>query len=67
MIYNDKEIEEVLSLDNPWCLRDVLKELVRASNILLHDKNYDGHGWEGISHCVDRGNEIIKILERDRT
>jgi hypothetical protein len=55
-------LESVLALDNPWCLRDVLKKLIEASEILLQQKDYDGHGWEEISHCVDRGNEIVSIL-----
>lgn len=55
-------LQSVLALDNAWCLKDVIKKLIEASEILLHQKNYDGHGWEEISHCVDRGKEIVSIL-----
>ena len=55
-------LQSVLALDNAWCLKDVLKKLIEASEILLLQKNYDGHGWEEISHCVDRGKEIVSIL-----
>ena len=55
-------LQSVLALDNAWCLKDVMKKLIEASEILLHQKNYDGHGWEEISHCVDRGKEIVSIL-----
>ena len=55
-------LQLILSLDNPWCLRDVLKKLIESSEILLNDKNYDGHGWEEISHCVERAKEIIHLL-----
>ena len=55
-------LQSVLALDNAWCLKDVLKKLIDASEILLLQKNYDGHGWEEISHCVDRGKEIVSIL-----
>lgn len=67
----NKELEELLGLSKPWCLKDVLVKLVSASNILLLDKNYDGHGWEEISHCVDEAKNIeeiiIKIQEYGRT
>lgn len=55
-----------LDLDNPWPLVDVIKKLVSASEILLIDKNYDGHGWEEISHCVERGKEIISQIESEK-
>jgi hypothetical protein len=55
-------LQSVLALDNAWCLKDVLKKLIEASEILLHQKNYDGHGWEEINHCVERGKEIVSIL-----
>ena len=55
-------LQSVMALDNAWCLKDVLKKLIEASEILLLQKNYDGHGWEEISHCVDRGKEIVSIL-----
>jgi transcriptional regulator with XRE-family HTH domain len=57
MLYSD-----VLGLDNSWSLKDVLKKLIEASEILLHQKNYDGHGWEEINHCVERGKSIVSTL-----
>lgn len=55
---------KLLDLDKPWPLKDVLAKLIEATEILLHQKNYDGHGWEEISHCVQRGKEIINNLEK---
>jgi hypothetical protein len=55
-------LQSVLAMDNAWCLKDVMKKLIEASEILLHQKNYDGHGWEEINHCVERGKEIVSIL-----
>ena len=52
----------ILGLDNSWSLKDVLNKLIEASEILLHQKNYDGHGWEEINHCVERGKEIVSTL-----
>ena len=60
-------LEEVLALNQPWCLKDVLQKLGDASNILLLEKTYYGHGWEEISHCVERGQEIIKIISENGT
>ncbi len=57
MLYSD-----ILGLDNSWSLKDVLKKLIEASEILLHQKNYDGHGWEEINHCVEIGKEIVSTL-----
>lgn len=56
-------VEKVLAENEPWSLYEVLKKLVEASEILLIKKDYDGHGWEEISHAVKRGKEIIRVLE----
>jgi hypothetical protein len=58
-----KEVIEILGLANPWPLIDVLGKLIEATEILLHDKNYDRHGWEEMNHCVIRGKEIVSILQ----
>lgn len=67
----ESHLDEVLGLYKPWSLKDVLAKLASASNILLLDKNYDGHGWEEISHCVDEAKSIneliVKIQECGRT
>jgi len=54
---------DILGLKNAWPLKDVLKKLIEASEILLLKKDYDGHGWEEISHCVTRGKEILAMIE----
>lgn len=46
---------KALMEDQSWPLRDVLAKLIEASEILMHQKNYDGHGWEQISHAIERG------------
>lgn len=43
--------------DQPWPLRDVVRKLCDAAEILLHEKNYDGHGHEEISHALKVGRE----------
>lgn len=57
-------IDDILMLDRPYSLKHVIDKLVEASEILLHNKNYDGHGWELISHCVDLGKEISSKFEK---
>lgn len=64
LIQSLKERErEILQLNEHWTTADVLEKLIEASEILLHDKDYDGHGWEKIEHCVERGKEINKVLK----
>ena len=55
--------DEVLGHNNPWPLVDVLRKLTEASDTLLNRYNYDGHSHEEISICIERGKEIIKLLE----
>jgi hypothetical protein len=54
---------EVIGADQPWPLYDVLKKLIEASEILLHTKNFDGHGWEEIHHAAERAKQIIINIE----
>ncbi len=61
----NKELKiDILGVQNSWSLRDVLKELIRASNILLHDHDHDGLRHEEISLCVDRAKEITELLNK---
>lgn len=46
-------------MDEPWPLRDILAKLVEAADILLDEKDYDGHGWEQIAGCRDRAKAIL--------
>lgn len=56
--------EEIIQLKEPWPLKDIIGKLVEASEILLNNKNYDGHGWEEISHATKMGKDVIKKLEK---
>lgn len=56
-------IDEILRLDQPWPLKDILAKLIEASDILLHEKNYDQHGWEIISHATEEAKKIKALLE----
>lgn len=54
-----ERLRAVLMEDQAWPLRDVLAKLVEAGEILMHQKNYDGHGWEEISTAIERGKAAL--------
>jgi hypothetical protein len=50
-------------MTNPWPTPDVISKLIWAAEYLLHEKNYDRHGYEEVDMCVKRAKEILKRLE----
>ena len=56
-------IEKILRLDQPFNLEEILKGLVEASDILLHKKDYDGHGWEHLEYCYRHAKDVIRVLQ----
>lgn len=60
--YQNKIINSIIGNDQAYSLKDVLDKLVESANILLLQKDYDGHGWELINSARDRAGEISKIL-----
>jgi hypothetical protein len=44
---------------HPWDTKSVLKKLIEAADILLDDKNYDGHGYEQIQIARERAKTIV--------
>lgn len=63
---NTDSVNEKLPHDNDksWNTYDVITKLTEAANILLYDRNYDGHGWEEIEMCCKRGKEICDGLKQ---
>ncbi len=57
------DINKVLRFDNPYSLPEVLKGLVEAADVLLHEKAYDRAGWERLEYCYRHGKEIVEIFE----
>lgn len=55
---------EILRFSEPWSLLEVMKKLVEASDILLHQKDYDRLGWEEHEHAFREGKKIIQALEQ---
>ncbi len=58
-------IEKVLRLEEPFNLEEILKGLVEAADILLHKKDYDGHGWEHLEYCFRYAKDVIEVLQSD--
>lgn len=46
-------------LSNAWDIKSILMKLINASEILMHDKNYDGLGWEEVATCVNEGKKLL--------
>ncbi len=45
---------------SPWPAKDVVLKLVEATNILLDEKNYDGHGYEEMCAAKDAALKWLK-------
>ncbi len=54
-------------MDTPWPLVDVLRSLCNATEILLHERGYDAHGWETIQHAYEAGLKILAALAVEKT
>ena len=55
---------EAFCQTNPWSILAVLAKLSEAADILLIEKDYDGHGWESIQHAQQAyRNAIPSIAE----
>ena len=53
---------KVYRMSEPWCLEAVLKQLVKATDILLKEKGYDGNTYEEMEHCSKIGKELIEEI-----
>lgn len=56
------KLEKIQGMDQHWPLKDVLAKLIEAAEILLKEKDYDGHGWELIDTCIEKGKEYKAFL-----
>lgn len=55
-------IDEILENENAWNLAETLAKLLEATEILMDEKDYDGHGWELIAQAQTRGKEFLSKL-----
>ena len=58
-----KRVIDLLGLEDPWPLEDVLRKLKWATDYLLINKSYDGQNHEELQQCSRRAEEILGILE----
>lgn len=59
----DKYVNSILKQDEAWSLLEVIKKLSKASDILLHEKDFDRMGWEEHEYAYRESLKIIKQLE----
>lgn len=60
--YLEEKLKLVLAvyrLDEAWNLEDILKQLVKATDILLKDKGYDGNSYEEMQSCSEYAKQLI--------
>ena len=56
-------LRDALGVNTPLPTRDLLLELTKAADILIREKNYDGHGWELIDGAITKTAEREQQLE----
>lgn len=61
-----RQRDEALRMDTPWPIPEVLRKLADAADILLHQRNYDGHGHEEIGHARDAARAFLAATEPKR-
>lgn len=61
-----KAVFDLLAMDTPWSLVEVLSKLVAATNHLLYDHSCDAHGHEEYRTAALRGEQILKDLTGDQ-
>lgn len=60
----DKEtLRQVLRLDQPWPLKDILSVLLAAADHLLSGHDCDHHGWERVNHAAQGTVELLSVLD----
>ncbi|HDY66653.1 MAG TPA: hypothetical protein ENH85_02555 [Candidatus Scalindua sp.] len=57
-VNNEMEI-----MKSAWPPRDIVEKLTIAADVLLHKKDYDGHGWEGIEYCWRLAKEWLQSIQ----
>lgn len=55
-----------LRLYDHWDTYSIIEKLIEACNILLHKKDYDGHGWELIDTAKNKAVELLTQI-RNKT
>ena len=59
-----KLLNNILGSNTPFPLNEILKGLIESAHILLHKKDYDGHGWEHLEHCYKKAKDVNDLIEQ---
>lgn len=46
-------------MDQPWSMRQCVKHLIKSADILLNERNYDGHGHEILSEAMKQAKNYM--------
>lgn len=65
------EFDEILGMDEPYSLLQVLEGLINSTDILLQEKSYDGLGHENVKETRDRAEDYVNkiknyLIERNK-
>ena len=55
---------ELERMKSAWPPQDIVSKLVEAVDILLHENDYDGHGWEAIEYCWRMAKEWTESIQQ---
>ncbi len=58
-----KEKAKMLRAEYSWDTISILEKLSDATDVLLHEKDYDRHGWEEIEYAWGASKELIVSLK----
>jgi hypothetical protein len=58
-----EKYEKLLSMNTAFSAPDIIKLLLKATDTLLEEKGYDGHGWELLDNARKEGHKMIKEFE----
>jgi len=61
----EAQLEAVVGIETPWPIWSILERLCDAADILLDDKDYDGHGWELLHEARERGRQRIDDIKSE--
>jgi hypothetical protein len=51
--------------NDPWPDDDIIAKLCEGVDILLHKRDYDGHGYEELQHAMETARERLKEPDRE--
>lgn len=54
---------DVLALEQPWTLKDILLKLTDATDHLLMDHGCDAHGYEEVNGAQREAKKLLLLIE----